>query len=56
MSEQPVAPAAGTGDPRIDAAVDRLADLDRMPVREHAQRYDEVHAALQDTLYSLDED
>ncbi|MDQ6875396.1 MAG: hypothetical protein M3042_10095 [Actinomycetota bacterium] len=53
---QPTAPGAGTGDARIDAALEQLVGLDHEPVSEHPQRYDEVHTALQDTLYSLDED
>lgn len=39
-----------TGDSRVDRAVAGLADLETMPVSEHAARYDEVHSALHDIL------
>ncbi|MBA2559436.1 MAG: hypothetical protein H0V07_06020 [Propionibacteriales bacterium] len=45
----PASPAAGessTGDERVDAALDRLRELDEADVDEHAATYDEIHRAL----------
>ena len=39
-----------TGDPRVDAALTRLGELDRLNVTEHAGVVEEIHRALQDTL------
>jgi hypothetical protein len=47
--------AAGTGDPRVDAALARLDRLDGLPVAEHVGEYDAVHRALQDALTAIDE-
>jgi hypothetical protein len=41
---------ASTGDPRVDAALTRLDELDRLDVTEHAGVVDDIHRALQDTL------
>ena len=42
--------AASTGDPRVDAALTRLPELDRLDVTEHTPVIDDIHRALQDTL------
>jgi hypothetical protein len=39
-----------TDDPRVQAALARLAALDELPVEGHPAVYDEVHRALQDVL------
>ncbi|HEX6198091.1 MAG TPA: hypothetical protein VFZ37_19430 [Jiangellaceae bacterium] len=39
-----------TGDDRVDEALTRLAELDRLEVTEHAGVVEDVHRALQDTL------
>ena len=39
----------------VDAAVERLAEVDERPVSEHVAVYDEVHRLLQDALAALDE-
>lgn len=39
-----------TGDDRVDEALSRLAELDRLDVTEHAGVVEDVHRALQDTL------
>lgn len=44
-----------TGDAHVDAAVSELAGLSRLPVHEHAPRFDAVHVSLQGTLARLDE-
>jgi len=43
-----------TGEPAVDRALDRLAELDERPVGEHVEVYDEVHQLLQDALSDLD--
>jgi hypothetical protein len=43
-----------TGVPTVDAAVDRLAELDDLPTGEHVAIYDAVHRQLQDALADLD--
>lgn len=40
----------GTGDSRVDSAVDRLDQLDKIDFDEHSQVYDDIHAALRDIL------
>ncbi len=43
----------GTGDSRVDSAVDRLDELDeldKIDFDEHSQVYDDIHAALRDIL------
>lgn len=39
-----------TGDPRVDAAVDLVGQLQELPVSEHLAVFDDVHRRLQDTL------
>ena len=41
-----VPPVQPTGHDRVDAVLARAAELDAMPVAEHATVYDELHAAL----------
>jgi hypothetical protein len=54
-TDQPAPPAAdgqdGTpADPRVAAALDRLAALDSLGVDEHVAVYDAVHRDLRDAL------
>ena len=51
MSEQPVA-----SDPRVDAAMTRLADLDGKPVAEHVEIFEDVQRRLQEALTGLDDE
>jgi hypothetical protein len=44
-----------TGDAAVDEALGRLAELDRLPVREHVGVFDAVHAALQDRLADVED-
>lgn len=44
-----------TGDSRVDAALERLAELDDKPVGEHVAVVEDIHRALQDAL-AEDED
>lgn len=50
MAEQSATEAPSTGDDRVDEALSRLAELDRLDVTEHAGVVQDVHRALQDTL------
>jgi hypothetical protein len=51
----PATGVSGTGDPRVDAALERLDRLADLPVSEHVGEYDAVHRALQDALSTIDE-
>lgn len=53
--EQSAAAIPPTGDDRVDEAVSRLAELDRLAVTEHAGVVEEIHRALQDTLAEEEE-
>jgi hypothetical protein len=46
--------APTTGEPRVDAALERLQDVGAAPVDEHVVIYDDVHRRLQDALADLD--
>ncbi|HVA59147.1 MAG TPA: hypothetical protein VNG13_01255 [Mycobacteriales bacterium] len=54
MTEQPI--AERTGEPRIDAALERLGSVASAPLSEHVAIYEDVHRRLQDALADLDED
>jgi hypothetical protein len=42
--------AEATGDPRVDAALRRLPDVDALPTDEHASVYEDVHRRLRAVL------
>jgi hypothetical protein len=42
-----------TGDARVDAAMERMQDVENLPVEEQVQVFDEVHRRLQDALSDL---
>jgi hypothetical protein len=42
-----------TGEPRVDAALGRLGDLDELPVSEHPGVYERIHEQLVDVLGEL---
>jgi hypothetical protein len=44
---------ASTGEPRVDAAVLRLAELDDLPLSEHPAVYERVHEELVEVLGEL---
>ncbi|MER0246594.1 hypothetical protein AAHZ94_32405 [Streptomyces sp. HSW2009] len=44
-----------TDHPRVDAGLDRLADLDHLPVDGHLAVYEDVHQGLRDALDALDQ-
>lgn len=43
-----------TGEPRVDAALDRLVTLNADDVHQHAEVFDAVHRELRGTLADLD--
>jgi len=49
-SSAPASAAASTGDARVDEALTKLTDLDRLPVHDHVAVIEDVHRSLQDTL------
>ena len=42
-----------TGEPRVDAVVGRLGELDELPVSEHPGVYERIHEQLVDVLGEL---
>ena len=42
-----------TGEPRVDAALGRLSELDELPVSDHPGVYERVHEQLVDVLGEL---
>jgi hypothetical protein len=62
VTQQDPAPAAspapgatgGTGDPRVDDALRKLADLADLPVHQHPAVFGEIHEALAGALGTLD--
>jgi hypothetical protein len=44
----------GTGEPRVDAALRLLDRLPGLPVSDHPQLFEQVHAQLTDVLGELD--
>lgn len=51
-------PAAGgpgtTGDPQVDAALDKLGDLADLPLNQHPAVFEQIHGALTGALGTLD--
>jgi len=47
-------PAAVIGEPRVDAALKLLERLPGLPVSEHPELFEQVHAQLSDVLSELD--
>jgi len=48
------APRTATGEPRVDAALARLDELDGLPVTEHRAVFEDVHRRIRDVLGELD--
>jgi hypothetical protein len=46
--------AVSTGDESVDRTLSALADLDGLPLEEHAAVFTQVHRGLQDALVDLD--
>jgi hypothetical protein len=47
--------SARTGVPSVDAAAERLSELDDAPVEAHVGIYEDVHHRLQEGLADLDD-
>ncbi len=47
-------PVPSTGEARVDAALTLLSRLPELPVSEHAELFERVHAQLSDVLGELD--
>ncbi|MEV7130587.1 hypothetical protein [Streptomyces sp. NPDC093260] len=47
-------PRTSTGDPGVDAALERLGDADHLATDGHAAVYEDVHRGLRDALTALD--
>jgi hypothetical protein len=43
-------PVQPTGDTRVDAALERLQELDQVPIEEHAEVFGDIHARLSAAL------
>jgi hypothetical protein len=43
-----------TGEPRVDAALRHLDELEDLPVSEHPAVFEQVHASLREVLGELD--
>lgn len=43
-------PVAPTGDSRVDAALERLQELDQVPIEEHGEVFSDIHARLSGAL------
>ncbi len=53
----PALPETGpepTGDPRVDAALERLSGVRNRPTAEHVEIYEDIHLRLQDALADID--
>ena len=46
-------PVEPTGDPRVDAALDRLSELEGSPVAEHVEIFTDIHGRLTGALADL---
>ena len=49
-------PVEATGEPRVDAALDRLSELEGAPVAEHVEVFTDIHARLTGALADLGDD
>jgi len=46
-------PPAKTGEPRVDAAIAPIGDLDELPVSEHPPVFERIHGQLVEVLGEL---
>jgi hypothetical protein len=54
VSEAAVVTSVATGEPRVDAALKLLERLPGLPVADHAELFEQVHAQLSEVLGELD--
>jgi hypothetical protein len=43
-------PVQPTGDTRVDAALERLQELDQVPIEEHAEVFGDIHSRVSSAL------
>jgi hypothetical protein len=55
QTELPIRPEP-TGVPAVDAALERLRDVEAAPVEEHVEIFDDVQRQLHDALAELDDE
>ena len=53
MTQNEPADPGTTGDPQVDAALDKLADLAELPLNEHPAVFEQIHGALTGALGTL---
>jgi hypothetical protein len=46
---------APTGNPEVDALIERLGDADALPTQDHIEVYEDVHQGLRSALTALDD-
>jgi hypothetical protein len=54
LPEEPDERRPATGEPRVDAALARLDELEELPVTEHRAVFEDVHRRLREVLGELD--
>ena len=53
LTEMPAGELTATGEPRVDAALRRLGELDHLPVSEHPPVFERIHGQLVEVLGEL---
>ncbi len=53
LTELPAGELTATGEPRVDAALRQLGDLDERPVSEHPPVFERIHGQLVEVLGEL---
>ena len=54
LADAPASGAASTLPREVTAAVASLAGLDQAPLQQHIERYQQIHAGLQDALSGIE--
>jgi hypothetical protein len=54
LPDEVASTSAGTGEPRVDAALKLLDRLPGLPVSDHPELFEQVHAQLAEVLGELD--
>src|SRR5260221_10762340 len=54
VPEETDEPRPATGEPRVDATLARLDELEGLPVTEHRAVFEDVHRRVRDVLRELD--
>ena len=53
LTEMPAGELTATGEPRVDAALRQLGELDDLPVAEHPPVFERIHGQLVEVLGEL---